>query len=176
MRYNVACLHPFTRYAKMSSLERSSTIFPRSRHSSHHVTLETQSAGLNRTHNADSLASQALRTTHNRFSIPTRTALDHSLCLIRKPLWDIYEGIEYSLNQGSNDWDTILVQRRQQPSKKRDTLYVAKKKNIRLGNHVKTIAKPIHENIVLCTKSSTTTGTYLSSTRRWIYLWNRSSC
>ena len=76
------------------------------------------------------------------------TALDHSLCLLRKPVWKFFQGLEYASNQGTDDGDTILSRKRQPPSERPDCLYVIKKERNRAAKDIANLSKPIHENIV----------------------------
>ncbi|KAF2210283.1 hypothetical protein CERZMDRAFT_86326 [Cercospora zeae-maydis SCOH1-5] len=86
--------------------------------------------------------------TCNPFPVPTKTALDHSLCLFPKPWWDIYEGVEYASNQGAAGAATILSRKRQLPKERPDALYVIKKQALAINPAIRNVAKPIHDNIV----------------------------
>lgn len=86
--------------------------------------------------------------TRNRFVVPTQNALNHSLGLLRQPWWKIYEGLEYSSNQGSDNGAVILSRRIQRRDEPPDSLYVIQKEPYHLSDEVRTILKPMHDNIV----------------------------
>lgn len=90
----------------------------------------------------------AARPTRNRFVVPTQNALNYSLGLLRQPQQKIYKGLEYSSNQGSDNGAVILSRRIQRRDKLPDSLYVIQKEPYYLSDEVRTILKPMHDNIV----------------------------
>ncbi|EGP82390.1 uncharacterized protein MYCGRDRAFT_97575 [Zymoseptoria tritici IPO323] len=70
------------------------------------------------------------------------------LGLLRQPWWKIYEGLEYSSNQGSDNGAVILSRRIQRRDEPPDSLYVIQKEPYHLSDEVRTILKPMHDNIV----------------------------
>ena len=148
----------------MASIPRPKDVFPGPQHSNLGVPGGTSCSALqtgtprpapnvlkrkanNDLHGSDPTLHKHLQT-HNQFLVPTKTALDHSLCLFRKPWWDFYEGVEYASNQGAAGAATILSRRRQLPNERPDALYVIKKQVLATNPGIRNVAKPIHDNIV----------------------------
>ncbi|GIZ48207.1 hypothetical protein CKM354_001127700 [Cercospora kikuchii] len=84
----------------------------------------------------------------NHFHAPTKAALDHGLCLIRRSPWDSYRPLAYTMNQGTTHGDAILSKRIHRGWQQQDTQYVVKREKKTVGEEIASVAKPLHRNIV----------------------------
>lgn len=83
---------------------------------------------------------------HNPYVVPTRAALEHSLVVNQRSIWDIYEGLEYSTNQGKDyKGRTIVSRKRNAPP---EALSVIKQHEFEIKSSLASLTKPLNSSLV----------------------------
>lgn len=79
----------------------------------------------------------------NPHKIPTHHTLNHSIVVTDKPVWDLYDALEYCVNQGDCPWGApILSRRRGVNSEHNKTLYVIKRHRWTSNDVLRHFTKP----------------------------------
>ncbi len=80
----------------------------------------------------------------NHFRVPTTQSLNHSIVIIEKTVWDLYEAIAFCSNQGEDEpaGYTILSRRKRTHSHQDESLFVVKQHQSRLPEGIRHFVKP----------------------------------
>lgn len=85
----------------------------------------------------------------NLFTVPTARSLDHSIVVVAKTVWDLYEAIEFCSNQGEDlRSHTILGRRKNTHPHQDENLFIVKQYQYTSNDEIRNFTKPRSQFLV----------------------------